>query len=196
MSSAASFEVLLAVSRQLQDDFIDEDIQEMQEGSGRNSRTVLNRMITVRGKRQGQPIVLSYADFYSTSFSPTAIPVYERRVLEIFVAQPKVTFEGTCRERGAIDNVARWFGGGGTKGPHPIFTRMRMDAEPGCTPDNFEDRAFGDALEALASRHEVKRVQLLAGSGLTAITSFSAEAATPESVLRLVDDVRAVTATL
>lgn len=196
MSSSASFEVLLETSRQLEDDFIDEDIQEMQEGGGRNTRTVMNRMITVRGKRQGQPIVLSYADFYSTSFSPTAIPVYERRVLEVFVAQPKITFEGTCRERGMLDNVARWFGAGGTKGPHPIFSRMRMDAERGCDADNFQERPFGDALEALARRAAVKRVLLMAGSGLTAVTSFVAQGATAESVLRLVDDVRAVTATL
>ena len=150
MSSARSFEVLLAVSRLLEDDFIDEDICDVQEQDGRNTQTVSNRTITVRGKREGTPVVLCYQDYYSTNVSPRALPSYEHNVLEVFVAQPRVTFEGTVRMRAWHDRLLFWIGAGGSKGPHPIFSRLRVDAEGVSSPACFDHPGFAPALEALA----------------------------------------------
>jgi hypothetical protein len=196
MSSPVSFEVLLAVSRQLEDDFIDEDIMLVEPAKGRGAETPSNRTITVRGRREGQALVLCYQDYYSTNSNPVAPAVYERNVLEVFVAQPKISFEGVCQRRGVLDKVARWFGGGGLRGPHPIFERMRLDQEEAGGSELFECAAFCDGLERIASAYDTKRVLLQAGSGLTAVTHWVAQGSSPEAVLALVDDIRAVTATL
>jgi hypothetical protein len=196
MSSPASFEVLLAVSRELDDDFIDEDINDIEQGGREHSRSLSNRVITVRGKRHGQALVLSYQDYYSASFNPRSLPIYERNVLEVFAAQPKVSFEGRCKRRGLLDKLARMFGGGGITGPHPLFESLRLDAEGEPNLANFHQPGFPAALEQLTRRYDVERVLLQAGAGLSAVVHWSGQRSTAAEVLELVDQVRAVTATL
>jgi len=97
------------------------------------------------------------------------VSVYESNIIEVFVAQPKVCFEGTCKSRGFSDRLARWFGRGGAKGPHPIFERLRLDSEGPANVANFHDASFPDALEELMRRPDVRRILLQAGSGLSAV---------------------------
>lgn len=195
MSSSASFDHLLAVSRLLEDDFIDEDIQDIQRGSGSNARKITNRMITVRGKHHGRPLVLSYQDYYTTNFNPNAPEAYELNILEVFATQRHVSFEGRIRQRNVFDKIGRWFGMGGTKGQHPIFSRMRVDVEEG-SAECFGWVDFPPALEKLALRHDVGRVTLQVGSGLTAIASWNADRSSAQYVMELVDEVCAVAGTL
>lgn len=194
VSSPRSFEVLLAVSRELDDDFIDEDISDVQRAS--EDRTVSNRTITVRGKRRGRAVVLCYQDYYSNNIDPRAPSIYEHQVLEVFAAQPSVSFEGACRRRGGLDRAARWVGLGGATGPHPIFERLRIDAEAEGNDASFHQPGFPGALESLVLRPEVKRVLLQAGTGLCAVVGWSGHGSSPEHTLALVDEVCGVAATL
>ena len=195
MSSPAAFEHLLAVSRMLQDDFIDEDISDVQQGSGSASRTVSNRTITVRGKLRGRALVISYQDLYTTSFSATAPALYEANILEIFAAQPHVSFEGTCRQRNLLDKIGRFFGAGGNKGSHPIFSRMRVDVEEG-TGQCLKWVEFPKALEKLALLPVVRRVNLQRGSGLAAIVPWHAAHSSADFVMSIVEEVCRAASTL
>lgn len=195
MASPTAFEVLLAASRELDDDFIDEDMSEINL-QGNDNHVVLNRTITVRGKRHGQGVVMQYQDYYSTSTNPRRIPIYEREVLEVFVAQTKVSFEGTCRQRGWLDKLLRVVGAGGAKGSHAIFETLRLDAEAERQEANFHQPGFATALERLTLRPSVKRVLLQAGTGLTAVTRWSSSRSSASVVLELVDRVRDVAISL
>lgn len=190
MSSPRSFEVLLAVSRLLEDDFIDEDISQVDRAG--EDQPVTNRTVTVRGKREGTPLVLCYQDLYSTNFNPRAIQTYEANVLEIFVAQPRVTFEGTIAPRGRIGRWLFFFGVGGSKGPHPIFSRLRVDAEGESSPACFDVPGFAGGIEGMLRRPDVLRVQLQAQSGIAAVTKMFPGHATPQQVIGMVDMVRGV----
>jgi hypothetical protein len=194
MASPTSFAVLLAASRELDDDFIDEDMSEI-DLHGDHDHVVLNRTVTVRGKRNGQAIVMQYQDYYSTSINPRRIPIYEREVLEVFVAQTKVSFEGTCRQRGWLDKLLRVFGAGGAKGSHAIFETLRLDAEAESRETNFHQPGFPTALERLTLCPTVKRVLLQADTGLTAVARWSPRFSA-SLVLELVDRVRAVAISL
>lgn len=195
MSSPRSFEILLAVSRMLEDELIDEDISDVTEGD--NSQTVSNRTITVRGKRQGTPVVLCYQDLYSTNFNPRARPSYERNVLEIFVAQPRVTFEGTLRPCGWHDRMLRWIRVGANRGPHPIFSRLHVTSDDDeSSPACFDHPGFAEAVEAMVLRPEVLRVQLQLGSGITVVTRLHPGHSSPPQVMHMLDEVRTVAAVL
>jgi hypothetical protein len=162
MSSAIVFEVLHEVCKRLDDDFIDEDMSEIDMGR----HQVTNRSITVRGRHRGRAVVLQYADYWSEAISPLLPPVYERNILEVFVAQPRVSFEGTCRARGAMDKVGRWFGRGGLKGEHRVFESTRIDPTEPSSTACLVHPAFGDALERIATSDHCRRVKLQAGSGV------------------------------
>jgi len=194
--SVAAFNTLLEVSRLLEDDFIDEDISEVEMGGGDSTHTVSNRTVTVRGEREGQPLVLSYQDYYSTNFNPHAASIYEHSILEMFIAQPKVCFEGTCKRRGFFGRLARWFGRGGARGPHPIFDRLRLDSDGPANVANFHDESFPDALEKLMLRPDVKRILLQAGGGLSAVVVWQVPSPSADFVLALIDEVRSVANTL
>lgn len=194
MSSPASFEVLLEVSRALDDGFIDEDIAEIHKGN--RNPPVSNRTITVRGKRRGRGLVLTYQDYYSTSISPRVPALYEREILEVFAAQPRLSFEGTCRRRSRLDRLARVFGAGGSKGSHAIFERLRLDAEGAAGEASFHQPGFAAALEQLARRRDVQRVLLQAEAGLTAVVRWSGRGSSAAFVLGLVEAVVGVAATL
>lgn len=161
-------EVLLAVSRTLEREYIDEDFQEITVGHNDN-RTVENHTIHVRGVHDGVPVVLTYQKYYSPPDGATFLASYWGHMLEIFVADPSLAFEGSCRRRGAFDGVARWFGGGGLKGEHPIFTTCRIDGDVVGNRAAFADPAFCERLAALVEMPTCHGAQLQANTGIYAM---------------------------
>lgn len=82
------------------------------------------------------------------------------------------------------------------KGPHPIFERMRLDAEGPVNASSFHHAEFATALERLALRADVRRVLLQSGAGLAAVVRWNARSSSPQFVLELIDQVIAVARTL
>ena len=182
LSSPASFEVLHAVSRRLEDDFIDEDMTEVET----ERQTVTNRVVTVRGRHRGRAVVLQYSDFYSEAISPLTRATFERQVLELFVAQPRITFEGTCRSRSPRDRILRLFGGGGLKGDGPVFEVCRIDATGEGNPSCMQHRPFAALLQQMALEPSCLRVKLQAGAGVGPLLRW-AGTGSPEAVITSLD---------
>ena len=191
MSSSATFEVLHAVSRSLEDDFIDEDMSELQMGK----QNVTNRMVTVRGRHRGRAVVLQYADFHSETINPLAPAIFERNVLELFVAQPRVTFEGTCRDRSPWDKFLRLFGAGGLKGDTAVFDACRVDATDQGNTACLNHRPFADLLQQVAQSPSCMRVKMQAGAGVGPLLRWTGRTS-PEAVLASLDQAVRLAATL
>lgn len=170
MSSSASFELLYELSKQLEDGLIDEDVQDMTEG--RSNRHVMNRVITTRGRHRGRGVVVQYADYYSESFDSLSMSGHEVRVIEMFVAQPRVTFEGKCTARGLMGKLARLVGSGGLNGPHPLFDRCWVSQADGGNATCLSNAGFADTLVELAHQDACKRINLQAGGGLAPILQY------------------------
>jgi hypothetical protein len=192
MSSPASFEVLHAVSQRLADDFIDEDMSEIQMGN----REVMNRTVTVRGRHRDRGVVLQYSDFFSEVIDPLKPAIYERNVLELFVTQPRITFEGTCRDRTLWDKLARFFGGGGLKGDADVFDACRIDATDAGNVACLMHRPFSDLLQQMAQRPGCRRVKMQAGAGVGPVLSFYSRATNPDAIMTWLDQGAALAATL
>lgn len=192
MSSPASFDVLHEVSKGLADDFIDEDQSQIEIGR----QSVTNRTVTVRGRYRDRSLVIQYADFWSESISAVAPAAFERNVLEIFVAQSRVTFDGTCKERGVFDKIARWFGGGGLKGDHAVFERTRIDADGTRNMACLLYAPFADALAEMGEDPACLRVKLQAGSGAGPLLDWRGERSSPAEVFAWIDRTIGMIATL
>ncbi|MCA9694568.1 MAG: hypothetical protein R3A51_02695 [Nannocystaceae bacterium] len=188
--SNRAFEVLLEVSRALEDDFIDEDHSEVSIGAGEHAHEVPNRTITVRGRREGQAILIFFQDYHEESFSAVSFKSFERDILEIFVAQPRVAFEGRCRHRALWDRLASLVGRGGLSGAHALYERHRVDGEG----PPLEGR-FADALVDLMGLGLVRRIVLQAASGLTLVLHWRGET-DANHLLGVIDRVRAAASTL
>lgn len=166
--SADRFEVMLALSRVLTDEHIDDAMNEVEVPSGRSSRTVTNRTIRVRGKLEGRPLVVSVQDYYFPGDGITAVAPL-RNILEVFVAGTYLTFEGECRRRDLFDTIGRWLGGGGLRGPHPLFDRLRIDGARGAPIDDFTRPEFCARIESLLGHPDCHRIQIQASTGINAI---------------------------
>ncbi len=192
VSSPASFEVLLAVSQRLEDDFIDEDMSELQMGD----RNVTNRTVTVRGRHRDRAVVLQYADFYSAAINPLAPAVFERNVLELFVSAPRLTFEGTCRSRSVWDKFLRLLGAGGLEGDAPLFEVCRVDATDQGNPASLRHRPFADRLQQMAQRPGCRRVTMQAGAGVGPLVMWDGHGTSPDAVVAWLDQTVLLAASL
>lgn len=165
--SAVMYEVMLAFSRMLDQDYIDDSVTLTDIFEGRSQRQVMNRVVTVRGSLAGRSLVVSHHDYYFLSSS--AHSAYLRGILDVFVAEPDMCFEGECRRRGAVDALARWFGGGGLRGAASVFYTRRVDGVASAGQDELEDLEFCRRLEELSGDEACVKVQLQREAGITAL---------------------------
>lgn len=164
--SASIYETMLAFSRTLTDEHIDERQEAVTVTVGKNQKSIMNYNVHVRGELDGRALVVSYHDYYFVNMRSSE---HLRDILEVFVAADHLCFEGECRQRDVLDWVARWFGGGGIRGSHSLFHSRRVDqAEPGPLSD-FERPEFAARLEALSGRPDCIKVQLQARTGINAV---------------------------
>lgn len=162
------YEVMLALSRTLADEHIDDERREIQIGGPTDQQTFNNRTIRVRGKLDGRPLVVSVHDYYFPGDGLVAVAP-KTNILEVFVAGTFLTFEGECRRRGLSDTIGRWFGGGGLRGPQAIFHRRRVDGDRGAALDDFTRPEFCARLESLSGHPDCVKIQIQAGTGINAI---------------------------
>lgn len=161
--SGPVYETLYQFSRTLTDDHIDEDLSEVETA---NDRTVQCQVVHARGKLDGRPVVVSYHSHY---FLGARGYRYIPNVLEVFVTGNHLKFEGECRARGFADKLARWFGGGGRRGPDPIFDACRIDAPRDADLADFSRPDFTARLAALSGHVHCLQVQVQAGTGINAL---------------------------
>ncbi|PCC75465.1 hypothetical protein SAMN02745121_00004 [Nannocystis exedens] len=161
--SGRVYETLYEFSRTLSDDHIDEDLSQIELP---NNRTIQCQVVHVRGKLDGRPVVVSYHSHY---FVATRGYYYIPNLLEVFVAGNHLKFEGECRARGFLDKAARWFGGGGRRGPDPIFDARRIDAPRDADLTDFARPDFTARLAALSGHPLCVKVQVQAGTGINAL---------------------------
>ena len=167
MGDTRVYEVMLSVSRGLEDPTIDESI---------GSREIYgvhvdNRVVTVCGRREGRAIRVRFEDWTDSVELPQPPP--ERRMLEVFAAQPRVTLDATCRRRTIGDDIGRVIGLGGRKGEHRLFESTRIDASSSSDTSCLDVGAFADALERTVARPECRRVELHEGAGVAPILEWT-----------------------
>lgn len=160
------YDVMLQLSRSLTDEYIDERQEEVEIYHGNRRRLVTNHTVFVRGATGGRALVVSYHDYYFLDLHSQA---YLRDILEVFVAADHLGFEGECRRRGVLDRIARWFGGGGLRGPHSVFDACRVDQAEACPLVDFERPEFAARLQAMSGRDDCVKVQLQARTGVNAV---------------------------
>ena len=161
--SGPVYETLYEFSRTLTDDHIDEDLSDIVTPDNRRVRL---QVIHARGKLDGRPVVVSYHSHY---FLAARGYRYIPNVLEVFVTGNHLEFEGECRARSLIDKLARWFGGGGRRGPDPIFDTCRIDAPRDADLADFTRPEFTARLAALGGHVHCLKVQVQAGTGINAL---------------------------
>lgn len=162
------YEIMLQLSRQLADEHIDDEMSEVQLGGPNNHRTITNRTVRVRGLLGGRGLVVSVQDYYFPGDGLRYVPPVPN-ILEVFVAGNHLTFEGECRTRTFLDTIGRWLGGGGLRGPHPIFDRRRVDAHRRSPAGDFERAEFCARLESVSGHPDCLKVQIQAGAGVNAL---------------------------
>ncbi len=159
---------MLAFSHTLDQDYIDDSVTLTDIFDGRSQRQVMNRVVTVRGSLAGRSLVVSHHDYYFLSSSAQSAS-YMRGILDVFVAESGMCFEGECRRRGAVDALARWFGGGGLRGAASVFYTRRVDGVASAGRDELEDPEFCRRLEELSGDDACVKVQLQREAGITAL---------------------------
>ncbi len=162
------YEVMLALSRSIDQAHINDSTTLVDILNGRSQWQVMNRVVTVRGSLDGRPLVISHHDYYFLS-SSVYYADYIRNILEIFVAEPRMSFEGECRRRRALDVCARWFGWGGIRGAASVFRTRRIDGVASPGRDELENPEFCRRLEELSGDETCVKVQLLRDAGITAL---------------------------
>lgn len=179
------FEAMLAFSRTLEREYIDDNTTLVDILDGGRQRQIMNRVIHVRGSLAGRPIVVSHHDYYFLSSSAYSAD-YMRDILDVFVADPGVRFEGECRPRRAVDAIARWFGGGGLRGAASVFDSRRIDgvASPGSA--ELGSPEFCRRLEEFSGDAACVKVLLQREVGITALFRSAPVAGSFDSLRALV----------
>ncbi|MDC0720182.1 hypothetical protein [Nannocystis bainbridge] len=157
--SGPIYETLLEFSRTLRDDHLDEDLSRIELP---NNRVLDTQVIHARGKLDGRPVVVSYHSHWIVGST------YRPHILEVFVTGNHLKTEAECRARSFLDDVLRWFGGGGLRGPDPIFTERRIDAARDADLTDLDRPEFTARLANLSGLVYCHKVQIQAGTGINA----------------------------
>jgi hypothetical protein len=156
----------------LEDDHIDEDYQEIPQGR----HTVTNHLCTVRGKYQGRPVVATFSEFFNTASATAMTPAWIRNILDVFVAEPTVKFEGIVRRKSLVDKIVAMLGiqRGAAPCAHALFGSAILEPEGSATDTSeFGGPAFCSRVLDYFGEPALWKLEFQAGSGVSSYYSVA-----------------------
>lgn len=147
-------------SQSLEKDFFDEDIGEIQIGDS----TVTSLSVTVRGVSQGRGIVAIFSEYLASATGR----LEGKHILDIFVTDNTLTFDGLLRPRTFVDKLLGFIGlrKGSKPNGHSLFQTFFLDAPKGQSTDDFQSNAYCDALRDFGTSIRLHKVEWSEGSGI------------------------------
>ncbi len=177
-------------SQKLDEDFFDEDQSEIDIGSGDGSRTVSNHVVTVRGKLEGQGLVLMYHDYHVEGFQ---VPTVRRHLFDVFVVDKSVKFDGKIKTAGFLDKMLRAIGLKKSLKPsaHTLFADclLTSDEKP---PDvsEFEVDAYCDGLSPAMAGKKLEWIEWIENSSMNAFLRVAPANVTEAYIGKVVGSMR------
>lgn len=179
------FDAMYEWSRMLTDDHIDEDHYEIQIDYGRHSHTVTNRVVRLRGKYGEIPIVISYEQYFDMSPVTSLNTKYESDILDVFVVDNSVRFEGYIKKLNSFGQFLRFFGKGKGLMPfkHQLFESYLVSPEEdNVDASEFDNRLFCDEILKLFDQAPLLRLVFQSQTGMSANFKISIKRQTVEFI--------------
>ena len=157
-----AFDICYEWSKTLENDHIDEDSEEIEH---QNRGGITSRAITVRGQKEGVPVVVHYNDWYNTAHFTSRVQRYLPNVLEFFITNNSIGFSGEIRKRNCLEKI---FGGGLKPSNHPLFRDYKLILEEsGTNTGNLGDTGFCDGLLTIMQLKNVWKIEFQESTGLS-----------------------------
>jgi hypothetical protein len=171
-------------SKRLTHEQVDEDDVTIVVGGGRHQREIISRNCTVRGRRDGVPVVVTYHSYFAESGALGGARL-RRWVLEAFATGSRLQIEGQLGPFTTWQRFVRLFRK--QAAPHPLFAEfsVAVDDSP-AGRDQLSRRAFLDGALAVLRRPGCWRLLLERGTGITTFDSVGAAVPTPPALDALV----------